>query len=462
MTETSAVEAARMVDLGRYPIHDADSEGCAAFVRECRSRFVEDGLCVLPEFIRLAALEVLAEEANGCAGDAWFCNGTHNVYLTQHDAHVPPDDVARRQERTYVGSVPYDRIGDDSSLRRLYLWDPLKDFIGSVLGKPRLHRSADPLGACSVNVFVDGGAHGWHFDESEFSVTLMLQAPESGGSFEYVPGIRGSEDEKSIVAAVLDGDRARVRELPFTAGTLLIFGGRQTLHRVTRVGWSQAPPRAGPYLCRTTGTDEQRDGAQAVLGAYRHGKRIAKPRLGRYTNRMTVRDQQAPRRLDPFSSTRRLASRPNPDADWSRDVRRSRIEPFETRFQIRDQIVGILQPDVHAQQERRLRPGIDGARDRHPVVGDEALVTAPGRADAKQLEPVHHAGHRRLVAGVHREPEQAGRPGEVPLPQRMTWIALQGRIEHPLHLRTRFEPARNLHRRCRLPFEPHGKTPHAA
>ena len=246
MSETPACGADRMVNLERYPIDKVDSADCAAFVRACRSRFVEDGLCVLPEFIRPAALEVLAVEANGCAGDAWFCNGTHNVYLTQNDAHVPPDDVARRQERTYVGSVPYDRIGADSSLRRLYLWDPLKNFVGSVLGKPRLHRFADSLGACSINVFVDGGEHGWHFDESEFSVTLMLQAPESGGSFEYVAGIRGCEDEQSIVAAVLDGDRARVRELPFAAGTLLIFGGRQTLHRVTRVGGPR--PRLVPVL----------------------------------------------------------------------------------------------------------------------------------------------------------------------------------------------------------------------
>ena len=112
---------------------------------------------------------------------------------------------------------------------RLYLWVPLKNFVGAVLGKPRLHRFEDPLGACSVNVFVDGGEHGWHFDESEFTVTLMLQAPESGGSFEYVPRIRGSEDEEAIVGAVLDGDRDRVLEIPFTAGALLIFGGRQTL-----------------------------------------------------------------------------------------------------------------------------------------------------------------------------------------------------------------------------------------
>ena len=145
-----------------------------------------------------------------------------------------------------MGSVPYDRIDEDSSLRRLYLWNPLKDFVGAVLGKPVLHRFADPLGACSVNVFVDGGEHGWHFDESEFSVTLMLQTPESEGSFEYVPGIRGHEDENAIVAAVLDGERDRVLELPFTAGALLIFGGRRTLHRVTRV--NGAVPRLVPVL----------------------------------------------------------------------------------------------------------------------------------------------------------------------------------------------------------------------
>ena len=56
----------------------------------------------------------------------------------------------------------------------------------------------------------------------------------------------GGDDEKAIVAAILDGDRSRVRELPFTAGVLLIFGGRQTLHRVTRV--SGRRPRLVPVL----------------------------------------------------------------------------------------------------------------------------------------------------------------------------------------------------------------------
>ena len=66
---------------------------------------------MLPKFLRPEALEILVEEVNGCIGDAWFCNGTHNVHLVQADPGVPVGDVAGRQERTFVGSVPYDRLG---------------------------------------------------------------------------------------------------------------------------------------------------------------------------------------------------------------------------------------------------------------------------------------------------------------------------------------------------------------
>ena len=239
--------ATGMVNLARYPITGLDTAEGAAFVRQCRQEYLGTGLCILPDFIVSGAQQILAEEANAMLSEAYFCKSTHNAYLTEDDPTWSAEDVAKRQEQTYVGSVAYDRIGGDTYLRRLYLWDPLKDFIGSVLGKSVFYRFADPLGACSINVFVDGGEHGWHFDESEFTVTLMLQPPESGGAFEYVPKIRGLANEKEIVAAVLDGKRDGVVELPFTAGTLLIFGGQQTIHRVTRVSGSRA--RLVPVLC---------------------------------------------------------------------------------------------------------------------------------------------------------------------------------------------------------------------
>ncbi len=240
-------DAADIVNLSRYPIADLESVEGAACVTQYRRDFLETGLCILPNFIKADVLRKLADESNAVTDQAYFCQSTHNVYLTDEDRELPADDVARRQETTYVGSVAYDRIGEDCTLRRLYLWEPLRQFIGAVLGKSEFYRLADPLGACSINVFVDGGQHGWHFDESEFSVTLLLQQPEIGGAFEYVSGVRGGDDEKRLLADILNGDRSRVMQLPFTPGTLLIFGGRQTVHRVTEVRGSV--PRLVPVFC---------------------------------------------------------------------------------------------------------------------------------------------------------------------------------------------------------------------
>ena len=257
------IPAADMVDLQRYPIVDSECAESRAFAGQCRLRYLETGLCILPEFITPEAHKVLTEEANAISSQAYFCKSTHNAYLTEDDPNVSADDVSQRQEQTFVGSVAYDQITEDTHLRQLYLWDPLMDFIGFVLGKDKFYRFADPLGACSINVFVEGGEHGWHFDESEFTVTLMLQAPKSGGAFEYVPQIRGLANEKEIVSAVLNGDRDQVIELPFSARTLLIFGGQATIHRVTRVDGTR--PRLVPVLCYSEQQDLKNSAAVRKL-----------------------------------------------------------------------------------------------------------------------------------------------------------------------------------------------------
>ena len=247
-------DVTRFVNLIRYPINDLYSPEGAAFADKCRARYRETGLCMLPEFILPDVLSAIAQEANGLTDKAYFCKSTHNAYLTQTDSGLPEDSVAKRQEQTFVGSVPYDDIAENSRLRRLYMWDPLMHFIGYVLDKNPFYRFADPLGACSINVFVDGGEHGWHFDESEFTVILMLQPPESGGAFEYLPQIRGLDNEAALVTGVLNGNREGVVELPFTAGALLIFGGRQTIHRVTKVKGNR--PRLTPVLCYSEHPDQ--------------------------------------------------------------------------------------------------------------------------------------------------------------------------------------------------------------
>ncbi len=76
----------------------------------------------------------------------------------------------------------------------------------------------------------------WHFDQTDFVVSLALQDADAGGDFEVAPLIRNSGDERyDDVARVLAGDREPLTVLPMTPGTLLVFAGRNSMHRVTPV-----------------------------------------------------------------------------------------------------------------------------------------------------------------------------------------------------------------------------------
>ena len=64
---------------------------------------------------------------------------------------------------------------------------------------------------------------------------MLLQAPEGGGDFEYVPDVRDADAGDMAyerVATILDG-RESVKRLDFEPGDLVLFRGRDALHRVT-------------------------------------------------------------------------------------------------------------------------------------------------------------------------------------------------------------------------------------
>ncbi len=246
--EVTRAEVGGIVDLERYRIADPDSPGSRSLVERCRAAIREDGHCLLPGFLTPDSTRTMVEEADPLLPGAWFCSRTHNVYLAPEDRGFPEGHPRRRRLTTRVGSLAHDRLPKEGLLCRLYDWDPLVRFVGAVLEKQAFYRLADPLGALSINVFTDGGGHAWHFDESEFSMTIMLQTAERGGHFECVPRIRPAEGEDyDAVGRVLDGQVDDVRRLEFEPGTLLIFGGRRSIHRVTAI--RSGRPRLVAVLC---------------------------------------------------------------------------------------------------------------------------------------------------------------------------------------------------------------------
>ena len=137
-------------------------------------------------------------------------------------------------------TVCADQISE-SLICRVYCWPPLARFLALVMGKPRLYEMADPLARVNVMAYRAGEALNWHFDRAEFTTTLLLQEPESGGAFQYRSNLRSDSDPNyEGVARLLDGKDPDVKTLPLLPGTLNVFKGKNTAHRVTPIRGERA------------------------------------------------------------------------------------------------------------------------------------------------------------------------------------------------------------------------------
>ena len=95
---------------------------------------------------------------------------------------------------------------------------------------------ADPMACLNVMSYGPGDQLGWHFDRAKFAVTLLLQAPDGGGAFEYRRNLRTETDPNlDGVGALLSGDDDSVRSVRGEAGTMTVFAGFRSPHRVAPV-----------------------------------------------------------------------------------------------------------------------------------------------------------------------------------------------------------------------------------
>ena len=225
-----------LVDLERYPVFDLGSPVGRAVVETGRAQLAAIGAAELSGFVTPHGVDVLVADAEALSSRAYHSTGVGTAYLEIPDFELP-DTHPRRWLGPYgVRAVAYDLMPHDSPLRQLYEWDPLKELIAAILDRGPLHRYADPFGALNLAVMEDGDELQWHFDQTDFVVSLAIQAADEGGDFEVAPLVRAADDERyDDVAAVLGGDTDRVVTLAMAPGTLLIFEGRNSLHRVSPI-----------------------------------------------------------------------------------------------------------------------------------------------------------------------------------------------------------------------------------
>jgi hypothetical protein len=237
-------------------------------VEDGREQLRATGACELPGFVRPAALPLFVEDARRIAPLAHRSGGLGTVYLGFPDESYPSDHPRQWLGDYSLGAVAYDLFPRDSPIRQLYEWERLTELFAALLGLDVVYPYADPLGALNLAVMDAGDQLQWHFDQTDFVVSLALQDADEGGDFEVAPQIRSEHDERyDDVARVLDGDRDDVVTLPMVPGTLLVFAGRYSLHRVS--------PIAGPTprLVALLGYDtEPGTMSSDLLKAVRYGR----------------------------------------------------------------------------------------------------------------------------------------------------------------------------------------------
>lgn len=232
MSESRSLSA--WVDLDRYPLQD--DLGFAPIAERCRTQLKESSFASLPGFLRPGAAEAMTGEVLAAIPQAYRREQSFSAYDESTLEQYPADHVRHRKHESRQFIVATDVLSNAGPLRTLYRSEMLTRRIAQMLDEPALFPLADPVMGCASTVMYDGDSHGWHFDLNDFVVSILLQAPESGGTFDFAPNIRKEGEENyAAVAAVLDGRSQAVRSIQVEAGTLLLFCGRRALHRVPPV-----------------------------------------------------------------------------------------------------------------------------------------------------------------------------------------------------------------------------------
>jgi hypothetical protein len=229
-----------MVDLDRYPVLDLGCPQAQQVLARARAALAATGAAELTGFLTPEGVRVLVEDAEALAPRAHRSSGLGTAYLEMPELALSREHPRRWFGPYSVGAVAYDLIPHHSPLRLLYEWNQLADLIAAILGRGPIYRYADPFGALNLAIMGERDELQWHFDQADFVVSLAIQPAEVGGDFEVAPLVRSPDDERyPVVQSVLAGDRARVVILPMTPGTLLIFEGRHSLHRVSPIKGSR-------------------------------------------------------------------------------------------------------------------------------------------------------------------------------------------------------------------------------
>ena len=225
-----------LLDLEAYPLDRPESPEYAALVMRCKTDLTRKGMFNLPGFFLPGVAQSAADAVKPAMSSQSFHHARrHNVYFKDTMPGIDNDHPAMAEFLTENHALAGDQL-DGNPIIEIYEWQPFAAFLAACMGKDKIYTMEDKLARVNVQASGQGQALNWHFDRSEFTTTILLQAPVMGGQLEYRKDLRTAEDQNyDGVAAVLAGEDPEIKQIMPEPGALNVFRGVNSAHRVIPV-----------------------------------------------------------------------------------------------------------------------------------------------------------------------------------------------------------------------------------
>ena len=221
-----------IVNLKNHPIIKSDK-----YFKKCNNELINNSILQLDNFLTKKGLFSIQKEALSLKKQAFYCSQKHTILLAKKNSKISNKDPCNIEVVSDKGCVPHDLIPKNSILNLLYKSREFKQFLIKILGIKKIYPYKDNLSSINYNYYEKKQQLGWHYDNASFAITLMIQSPNSGGVFQYINKGRNYEKNyinKNFIGKIITGKK-NVKKLNVKPGTLLLFYGRNYLHRVTPV-----------------------------------------------------------------------------------------------------------------------------------------------------------------------------------------------------------------------------------
>lgn len=200
------------------------------------NRLKNEGILIFKSFIGPNGLKILQNEAANLKKLAYKSSSEYNVYISDYDESFSFNSARNRIMSTTKKCIPNDMIPKESILQKIYNSTLIKSFFLDILGKESLYPYEDNLSSININYYDEGDALGWHFDNSDFTITLLIKNCQRGGVYEFFNDIRYKDGKENyrFVEKILD-NQIEGTKIDSLEGDLMIFKGNRSIHRVTAV-----------------------------------------------------------------------------------------------------------------------------------------------------------------------------------------------------------------------------------